>query len=112
MSSSTLEWIDYFEAALLLCCKTASWEYQASIRHTMPSYAEYENAVIEHVDGLKKARQSEYQENKQVIEHIELAAKNVIDRIRHGDEEFTRTLGESYEELKRLFMLSPQKYIV
>lgn len=112
MSSSTLDWINYFETTLLICCKTASWEYQASIKPTMPSYCEYENAVIEHIDGLKKARQGEYQENKKERENIEVAAKNVIDRIKNGDEDFTRTLEVSYEVLKRLFMVSPQKYIV
>ncbi len=105
MSSSALNWINYFEATLLICCKTASWEYHASIRPILPSTIEYENAVIEHIDGLKKARQDEYQENEKERENIEYASRNVIARIRNGDKEFIKALGESYEELKRLFML-------
>ena len=111
MIPSSFDWINYFKTALLICCKTASWEYQSSIRSIIPSYFEYENAVIEHVDGLKKARQDECQENTKEIENIEFAVKNLIDRIRNGDEAFTKTIEESYEELKRLFVVSSQKNI-
>ncbi|MDQ1280010.1 MAG: hypothetical protein QG670_1272 [Thermoproteota archaeon] len=78
----------------------------------MPDYSEYQNAVIEHIDGLKKARIDEYVENQKEKDNIELAAKNVIDRIRKGEEEFIKILVESYEELKRLSMVFPYKYIV
>ena len=102
MSSSGMDWNSYFKTAFQICCKGASWEYQFSIRPTLPNYFEYENAVLEHVDALKKARQEEYQENKKETERIEQAAKKLIDRVRDGDKQLNKTLEDSYKELKQL----------
>ena len=106
MSSYGMDWNAYFKNVFQICCKAASWEYQFVVRPVLPNYFEYENAVLEHIDALKKARQEEHQENKKELDMIEHAAKSITEQIRNGDRHLDKILEDSYKELKQLFTVS------
>ncbi len=106
---ASVSWLSYFEAALPICCKTASWEYLASARPKLPSSAEYEDAVVEHMDALKRARLDEVQGNAEEGRRIIFAAEGVVNRIRGYDKGFAEMLGQAYEELKQLFLSCPNR---
>ena len=100
------DWNNYFKNAFFICCKVVNWEYQFRVKPPIPNYFEYENSVLDHLDALMKARLEEHQEDKEDMKKIERATKILAESIRKGNTELTKTIEESYNELKQLFKLS------